>query len=314
MLILILAITFIFGCSKETEGQLNPDYVSIEQIPIRYQDGSFSVKGFLQNKGQYENKSINILGIVDFKYKCPQCPRGALCKPCVPTHINLADTTSNITSENRIIINFFKDDDIYYNLKLGEEIIVNVTYSSIPNGVYNKYGFFVYNSLTRAKASNSIRLPPYKEKDFPPFTGQVNAKLVVKDSQDLDMVRQRLIKELGQQTKIRYYSGQYDNLKSLPFLTIAQARVEDLQILEKSDLVEFFYSDEPKPTSYDSFGQPKIGQPLFQWSYTKEYGYQIGTSRSPNAKQLKPELIYEIYRSKGKNIPKEIIDEWNKVK
>lgn len=159
------------------------------------------------------------------------------------------------------------------------------------------------------------------------FTGQVNVKLDVKgkpaqnvadvivyDEDDIETIRHKLIKELGQQTKTRYYSGQYDNLKSLPFLTITQARVEDLQVLEKSDLVEFFYSDEPQPTSYDSFGQPKIGQPLFQWSYTKEYEYQIGNSRSSYAKKLKPELVYGIYKSRGKNIPREIIEEWNKIK
>lgn len=159
------------------------------------------------------------------------------------------------------------------------------------------------------------------------FTGQVNVKLNVKgkpaqsvadvivhEQKDIEAVRQKLIKELGPNSKIRDYGREDNSLKSLPFSTITRASVEDLQILEKSDLVEFFHSDEPKPTSYDSFGQPKIGQPLFQWSYTKNYGYQIGTSRSPNAKQLKPELIYEIYRSKGKNIPKEIIDEWNKAK
>ena len=162
--------------------------------------------------------------------------------------------------------------------------------------------------------SYSVNTTVSQQEEFPPFTGNVNIKLIV-EGKDIDIIRQKLINELGTEANIKDYDSRgNEGLRNLPFLTIKRARVEDLKILEISGLVEFFYSDEPKPVITDNFGRPTLKQPIFQWFYTKEYGYQIGNSRSPYAEKLYPELIYEIYKSEGKNIPTEIIDKWNRVK
>ncbi|MEK6892366.1 MAG: hypothetical protein AABX25_04220 [Nanoarchaeota archaeon] len=152
--------------------------------------------------------------------------------------------------------------------------------------------------------------------DFPPFNGQVNVKLIVKGEpsqnvadvlvykeEDISAVRQKLINELGPNLRIKD-----DKIKSLPFLTITKATANDLNILEQSEYVEFFYSDELRPLGKDPVDdRGSFGKPRFQWIYSKQYGYQIGTSPSPYAKNIDPELVYEIYRSKGKKIPKEIL-------
>ena len=150
MLFGIFVLIFVAGCITEREERLEYTPIPIEQISNQYSDGSFSIKGFLAVKDQYENQSVNIRGIVKYKYKCPPCPKGALCKMCANDYIVLADPIKNITIENEIPINFFKDREIYQSLKLGEELAINVKYNSENlGGVGSKNGYFIYNSLTK---------------------------------------------------------------------------------------------------------------------------------------------------------------------
>lgn len=156
------------------------------------------------------------------------------------------------------------------------------------------------------------------KENFPPFTGEVNIKLIVKSEpaqnvadvlvykeEDISLVRQRLIEELGSNSKIK----DNNNTKSLPFLIITKATANDLYILEQSDYVELFYSGELMPVSRDPVDDMGlIGKPRFQWIHSKQYGYQIGTSPSQYAKNIGSESVYEIYKSEGKNVPREIVD------
>ena len=159
------------------------------------------------------------------------------------------------------------------------------------------------------------------------FTGQVDVKLKVNGKlgendaefseykqKDIDDVRLKLINELGPRAKVnKEYDNSESGTQSLPFMILSKARVEDLKILEKSDLVEFFYSDEPKEIRNGLYGRPEVGYPRFQWSYSKNYGYHLGQPDwGANAKKFEPNLIYQIYESDGRNTPKEIIEEWNK--
>ena len=135
----ILVLLFVIGCST-----------FIEQVPDQYTDNSFSIKGFLAVKDNYENESINLRGIVESKGECPLCPKGHLCEPCFDDYIVLVDSTNDVTIEGQIWINFFKDKEIFQNLKLGEKIIINVKYNSkSQGGMFNNNGYFAYNSLTK---------------------------------------------------------------------------------------------------------------------------------------------------------------------
>ena len=146
----ILVILFIAGCNTEREERLNYTAIPYEQIPYQYEDGTFSIKGFLAVKDKYENQSVNIRGIINYIYECPPCPKGMLCKGCSNNYIQLADPVKNITVENKIPLNFFKDSEIYQSLKLGEEIKINMKYNLVgEGGVVGKNGYFVYNSLTK---------------------------------------------------------------------------------------------------------------------------------------------------------------------
>ena len=90
------------------------------------------------------------------------------------------------------------------------------------------------------------------KKEYSTFTGQVNIKLIVKgtlsqsvadvlvyDSEDINVTRKNLAKELGPEAKIT------DNrfISNLPYLTLTKASAEDLKILEKSDLVKSHQSE-----------------------------------------------------------------------
>src|SRR3989344_8634614 len=102
---LVVVFIFVVGCSTiEREERLNYTPLPIEQIPTQYTDNAFSINGFLAVKDQYDNQSINIRGIITYKYKCPPCPKGALCKTCANDYIVLADPIENITTEYEISI------------------------------------------------------------------------------------------------------------------------------------------------------------------------------------------------------------------
>jgi len=144
----VFALIIVAGCRFEREDRLEYSPVATEQIPDKYPDNSFSVRGFLAVKDQYENQSVNIRGIVKYKYACPPCPKGVLCKMCANDYILLADPVKNITESNEIVINFFKGKEIYQTLELGEEITLNVRYNSEnQGGAGSKNGYFVYSSL-----------------------------------------------------------------------------------------------------------------------------------------------------------------------
>lgn len=131
----LLALVFLAGCSIGKE-QLRYNVVSAKQIPDQYPDGTFSVKGFLAVKDQYENQSVNLRGIVVYKSECPPCPKDAMCEPCSPPVISLADPVKNITEEHEITISFFSQESTaeinrrnmgyMENLKLGQEVTINV--------------------------------------------------------------------------------------------------------------------------------------------------------------------------------------------
>lgn len=142
----------------------------IEQIPNQYPDNSFSIKGFLAVKEQYDNQFVNIRGIIKNKYICGTCPKGAPCKKC-ESYIVLADPLINITAENELLIDFFKDEEIYQTLKLGEIIVMNVKYNSENlrpvyhfeyqlQEVAEKNGYFVYNSIYRGYGKSRPPITP----------------------------------------------------------------------------------------------------------------------------------------------------------
>lgn len=108
----------------------------------------FSVNDFIKVKDQYENQYVDIKGIINYKYECPPCPKGYLCKPCANPNIALADQKGSLDAKSNIIINFFKDEEVYQNLSLGEKITVNIKYNAENlGGASNMNGYFVYNEF-----------------------------------------------------------------------------------------------------------------------------------------------------------------------
>ena len=154
---LLLSALLLAGCSPVHDDTV--EYVSVprESIPDLYPDGSFSIQGFLKNRTQYENQTVRIKGIVSFIYECPRCPRGAFCKPCAGNHIILGDPLENITdynyhSENKMPVNFVGEREFYSSLKVGQELTIEVGYTTTRGGVTSRYGLFVYPGIIKQAA------------------------------------------------------------------------------------------------------------------------------------------------------------------
>ena len=151
ILFFILLLIFIVSCQKvvRLERQEIPTDEEINKIPDQYEWSSYSVKGFLNNKETLKNAlhDMVIEGYVTSKYTCPPCPKGALCKPCVPDYITLSDFNLNLNNldygknnENYHKINEFINKDTagifgfdkqsFNSLKIGDKISILVDVTS----------------------------------------------------------------------------------------------------------------------------------------------------------------------------------------
>ena len=61
-IVILSAFFLLYGCAAAVP-EIPP-----EQIPIQYDDGSYSVKGFLAEQPEYP---VRIRGFIDFRYECP---------------------------------------------------------------------------------------------------------------------------------------------------------------------------------------------------------------------------------------------------
>lgn len=145
----------VYICSQE----------EYDKIPFKYDDNIFSVRGFLSNKDKYIGQSVDIKGTVSFIYQCPKCPAGAMCKSCANNYIYLIDPIKGITYKNqseffrqnpqcqdsRIIINFPDKSQVYNDLKINQQAVVNITYTNtkerLDEAVGGSYGTFLFNSI-----------------------------------------------------------------------------------------------------------------------------------------------------------------------
>ena len=99
---------------------------SLKEVPEVYEDGSYSVKGFLnfaKNK-DLKNKNFTLRGIIYDIYEC-HCPPGVRCKIC-PTGLTLADPLASLTEKNKLIIDYAPNCWKLENLQKGEEVKVRV--------------------------------------------------------------------------------------------------------------------------------------------------------------------------------------------
>ena len=145
MLVPVLFL-LISGCIGQKEVI---KYLPVDSVPDQYPDGSFSVKGFLAVKDSYDDQLVSLKGIIERKNECAPCPKKAVCKPCPNSYILLADPVKEITSDHEILINFFKDRELYDSFLLGQQLTIQVKYNSNNlGGIGNLNGYFVYDGLS----------------------------------------------------------------------------------------------------------------------------------------------------------------------
>jgi len=109
-------------------------YSNYDEVPDKYANGSYSVKGFINNAQSLNNKSFVLKGIVDKKSVCSGCPKGVVCESCAPPHLFITDSVLKKDSKYSIVINFSADHGVIDQLKIGNSIEINVLYKINGDG------------------------------------------------------------------------------------------------------------------------------------------------------------------------------------
>lgn len=110
-------------------------YSNYGEVPDKYSDGSYSVKGFINNAKNLDNTSFVLKGMVVNKNECAPCPAGAMCAPCAPPHIFITDYVVKTDDKYSVIVNFGRDQDTVDKLKMGDNIEIYASYNASGDGL-----------------------------------------------------------------------------------------------------------------------------------------------------------------------------------
>lgn len=152
LLVSVIFVLLLQACSSFSISPIPQDRI-LDQVPLRYDDGSYSVAGLIAEK--QANESYLVKGFVTDTYECPPCPPGAMCKPCAPPHIRLADPLANV-SQSEIVVTFENRKspgdpavaEAHARLSVGDEVTLNVIYlGTDASGAYNQHGMFSFERV-----------------------------------------------------------------------------------------------------------------------------------------------------------------------
>ncbi len=110
-------------------------YSSYDEVPDKYANGSYSVKGFINNAKNLDKAPLALKGKVNKKNECPVCPEGVPCAPCAPPHLFITDPVITGDDGYSVVINFGRDQDTVNRLKVGDIIEINAFYAINGDGV-----------------------------------------------------------------------------------------------------------------------------------------------------------------------------------
>lgn len=77
-------------------------------------------------KGDFSGEQFRIDGIVIDTYKCPPCPRGMMCKPCIGDHVTITDDTGEKVSKQITRLRIFTDKPEQFVLQKEYQFTVKV--------------------------------------------------------------------------------------------------------------------------------------------------------------------------------------------
>lgn len=109
VILITVSVLWTFSFAQDQDSTRNAPLLTFEDLKKDGVAGPFRIKGYV----------INI-------YKCPPCPPGAMCKPCIPDNI---DVTDNLDDKNPALIKrlrIFTDKPEKFELKKKYSFLVKV--------------------------------------------------------------------------------------------------------------------------------------------------------------------------------------------
>src|SRR4051812_48697071 len=112
-----------------------PPSFAASDIPEKYPDGSFSIRGLRKKKTENFNKQVKVKGFLLEVYLCPKCPKGQTCKLCDQPHFFLGDKPDSKKEKALMVVDYLAPKQKPPALTAGKEYVVAGTFAmNSPTG------------------------------------------------------------------------------------------------------------------------------------------------------------------------------------
>src|SRR5262245_51067288 len=129
-----------------------PPSFAASDVPEKYPDGAFTVRGVRKNKATALNNKTKIKGYLLEVYLCPVCPKGQTCKLCDQPHFFVGDKADTKKEKALMVVDYLGPKDKPPALTVGKQYDVDGTFSiNSPTGFGASDGLLIFEKMTDDK-------------------------------------------------------------------------------------------------------------------------------------------------------------------
>src|SRR5438874_6790177 len=117
-------------------------------VPEKYPDGFYSVRGLRKNKGALMSKEVKVRANLLEVYQCPVCPKGQTCKLCDQPHFFVGDKPDTKKEKSLMVVDYLMPRQKPPALTVGKQYEISGTFSiNSPAGFGSSDGLLVFGRL-----------------------------------------------------------------------------------------------------------------------------------------------------------------------
>jgi hypothetical protein len=129
-------------------------------IPEKYPDGKWSVRGLRRHMQQNLNKELEVKGVLVDIYQCPpeqaKCPKGKVCKPCDQPHYYVGDSKDTKKERALVVCNYPVKPKPPVLPAVGTEVVVGGTFTREAGGFAASDGLMDHKKTVTAADSKVV--------------------------------------------------------------------------------------------------------------------------------------------------------------
>jgi hypothetical protein len=129
-----------------------PPSFAASDIPNKYPDGDYSIRGIRKEKADTLTKKEKVKGFLLEVYQCPVCPKGQTCKLCDQPHFFLGDKADTKREKALMVVDYLAPHQRPPVLTVGKQYEVEGTFSiNSPTGFGSSDGLLIFSQMTDDK-------------------------------------------------------------------------------------------------------------------------------------------------------------------